>query len=102
MTSDDANEEKKTPEKKKRDTRPLPLTESLVFDIVDYLLANEGYGFSTEISEKMVQLKPRRYTSREVIGVLRNRPMFKHAQSKDRRGGIRWRLDLFSIGKVFG
>tara|TARA_B100000073_G_scaffold337356_1_gene333161 strand:+ start:575 stop:1069 length:495 start_codon:yes stop_codon:yes gene_type:complete len=99
MTSDDANEEKKTPEKKKRDTRPLPLTESLVFDIVDYLLANEGYGFSTEISEKMVQLKPRRYTSREVIGVLRNRPMFKHAQSKDRRGGIRWRLDLLALVK---
>ncbi len=99
MTSDDANEEKKTPDKKKRDTRPLPLTESLVFDIVDYLLANEGYGFSTEISEKMVQLKPRRYTSREVIGVLRNRPMFKHAQSKDRRGGIRWRLDLLALVK---
>ena len=99
MTSDDANEEKKTPEKKKRDTRPLPLTESLVFDIVDYLLAHEGYGFSTEISEKMVQLKPRRYTSREVIGVLRNRPMFKHAQSKDRRGGIRWRLDLLALVK---
>lgn len=99
MTSDDANEEKKTPDKKKRDTRPLPLTESLVFDIVDYLLANEGYGFSTEISEKMVELKPRRYTSREVIGVLRNRPMFKHAQSKDRRGGIRWRLDLLALVK---
>ena len=99
MSSDDTNEEKKTPEKKKRDTRPLPLTESLVFDIVDYLLANEGYGFSTEISEKMVQLKPRRYTSREVIGVLRNRPMFKHAQSKDRRGGIRWRLALLALVK---
>jgi len=75
------------------------LTESLVFDIVDYLLAHEGYGYSTEISEKMVQLKPRRYTSREVIGVLRNRPMFKHAQSKDRRGGIRWRLDLLALVK---
>ena len=87
------------PAKRKRDTRPLPLTESLVFDIVDYLLAHEGYGYSTEISEKMVQLKPRRYTSREVIGVLRNRPMFKHAQSKDRRGGIRWRLDLLALVK---
>ena len=41
-----------------KDTRPLPLTESLVFDIVDYLLGNEGYGYSTEISEKMVELKP--------------------------------------------
>ena len=30
-----------------KDTRPLPLTESLVFDIVDYLLGNEGYGYST-------------------------------------------------------
>ena len=86
---------------KAKDTRPLPLTESLVFDIVDYLLGNGGYGYSTEISEKMVQLKPRRYTSREVIGVLRNRPMFKHAQSKDRRGGIRWRLDLLALVKYF-
>ena len=90
------NPEEEAPKKRKRDTRPLPLTESLV---VDYLLAHEGYGFSTEISEKMVQLKPRRYTSREVIGVLRNRPMFKHAQSKDRRGGIRWRLDLLALVK---
>ena len=56
-------------------------------------------GFSSGSFEKMVQLKPRRYTSREVIGVLRNRPMFKHAQSKDRRGGIRWRLDLLALVK---
>ena len=80
-------------------SKPLPLTESLVFDIVEYLLEHEGYGHSTEISEIMVQNKPRRYTSREVIGVLRNRPMFKHAQSKDRRGGIRWRLDLLALVK---
>jgi hypothetical protein len=82
-------------------SKPLPLTESLVFDIVEYLLDNDGYGFSTQISETMVANKPRRYTSREVIGVLRNRPMFKHAQSKDRRGGIRWRLDLLSLVKYF-
>lgn len=82
-------------------SKPLPLTESLVFDIVEYLLDNEGYGHSTQISEIMVANKPRRYTSREVIGVLRNRPMFKHAQSKDRRGGIRWRLDLLALVKYF-
>lgn len=90
-----------TTEDKRRDTRPLPLTESLVFDIVEYLLGKDGYGFSTEISEKMVELKPRRYTSREVIGVLRNRPMFKHAQSKDKRAGIRWRLDLLALSRYF-
>lgn len=82
-------------------SKPLPLTESLVFDIVEYLLENGGYGHSTQISERMVKIKPRRYTSREVIGVLRNRPMFKHAQSKERRGGIRWRLDLLSLVKYF-
>ena len=26
---------------------------------------------------------------------------FKHAQSKDRRGGIRWRLDLLALVKYF-
>lgn len=79
--------------------RPLPLTETLVFDIVEYLLAHAGYGYSTEISSFMVSHKPRRYTSREVVGILRNRPMFRHAQSKERRGGIRWRLDLLSLKK---
>ena len=77
--------------------RPLPLTETLVFDIVEYLLAHAGYGYSTEISSFMVSHKPRRYTSREVVGILRNRPMFRHAQSKDRKGGIRWRLDLLLL-----
>jgi hypothetical protein len=81
--------------------RPLPLTETLVFDIVEYLLTHNGYGYSTEISSYMVERKPRRYTSREVVGILRNRPMFRHAQSKDRRGGIRWRLDLLQLERYF-
>ncbi len=81
--------------------RPLPLTETLVFDIVEYLLTHNVYGYSTEISSYMVERKPRRYTSREVVGILRNRPMFRHAQSKDRRGGIRWRLDLLQLERYF-
>jgi len=72
----------------------LPLTEALVFDIVEYLLNNKGFGFSNEISYHIVDNKPRRYTSREVVGILRNRPMFRHAKSEERHGGIRWRLDL--------
>ncbi len=76
---------------------PLPQAETLVLDIVEYLLANDGYGYSTEISHHMIELKPRRYTSREVVGILRNRPMFRHAQSRERRGGIRWRLDLLAL-----
>ena len=78
-------------------SRALPLTEGLVLDIVDYLLDNDGYGYSTQISDSMVNLKPRRYTSREVVGILRNRPMFRHAQSKERKGGIRWRLDVLAL-----
>ena len=81
--------------------RPLPLTETLVLDILEYLLSHSGYGYSTEISSYMVERKPRRYTSREVVGILRNRPMFRHAQSKDRRGGIRWRLDLLQLERYF-
>ncbi len=79
--------------------RPLPLTETLVFDIVEYLLEKDGYGHSTVIAQKMLELKPRRYTTREVIGILRNRPMFRHAQSRERSGGIRWRLDLLALNK---
>ena len=30
-------------------SRALPLTEGLVLDIVDYLLNNTGYGYSTPI-----------------------------------------------------
>lgn len=79
------------------DNTPLPQAETLVLDIVEYLLINEGYGYSTQISTHMIDLKPRRYTSREVVGILRNRPMFRHAQSRERKGGIRWRLDLLSL-----
>lgn len=76
---------------------PLPQAETLVLDIVEYLLSNDGYGYSTQISTHMIELKPRRYTSREVVGILRNRPMFRHAQSRERKGGIRWRLDLLAL-----
>ena len=86
-------------DKPKPKRRPLPLTETLVLDIVDYLLENDGYGYSTQISSYMVDYKPRRYTSREVVGILRNRPCFRHAQAKDRKGGIRWRLDVLALEK---
>ena len=75
----------------------MPLTEALVFDIVEYLLNNSGYGYSNEISYFIVDKKPKRYTSREVVGILRNRPMFKHAKVSERKGGIRWRLDVNSL-----
>lgn len=75
-------------------SRPLDMTETLVFIIVDYMLDHNGYGFSTQISEYVVSNYPRRYTSREVVGILRNRPMFGHAQSNERRAGKKWRLDL--------
>ena len=84
---------------KKIKRKSLPLTEALVFDIVDFLLENNGYGYSNEISYYIVDNKPRRYTSREVVGILRNRPMFRHAQSSERKGGIRWRLDLLALEK---
>lgn len=77
----------------------LPLTEALVFDIVTYLLDNKGVGFSNEISYYIVDNKPRRYTSREVVGILRNRPMFRHAKTEERQGGIKWRLDLGILEK---
>lgn len=92
MSSPDAPEGRKT-------STPLPLVETLVFDIVEYLLQKDGYGHSTVIAQKMLELKPRRYTTREVIGILRNRPMFRHAQSRERSGGIRWRLDLLALNK---
>ncbi|MBO66736.1 MAG: hypothetical protein CL398_00340 [Acidiferrobacteraceae bacterium] len=94
--TDDTTDPKDT---KPTKAKPLPLTETLVLDIVDYLLNNKGYGYSTQISSFMVNYKPRRYTSREVVGILRNRPMFRHAQSKERRGGIRWRLDLLALSR---
>ena len=81
---------------KKGSDRPLDMTETLVFIIVDFMLDNGGYGYSTQISEYVVTNYPRRYTSREVVGILRNRPMFCHAQSKERKSGKKWRLDILS------
>jgi len=82
-----------------RSNSGFPLTEALVFDIVDYLLSKDGYAFSNEISYHIVDNNPRRYTSREVVGILRNRPMFEHRQSSDRRAGIKWRLDMLTFEK---
>tara|TARA_R110000823_G_scaffold241248_1_gene366021 strand:- start:4727 stop:5170 length:444 start_codon:yes stop_codon:yes gene_type:complete len=79
-----------------RPDRPLDMTETLVFIIINYMLDNDGYGYSTQISEYVVSNYPRRYTSREVVGILRNRPMFCHAQSKERKAGKKWRLDMLS------
>jgi hypothetical protein len=87
-------ESKKRNEAAKLASRPLDMTETLVFIIVDYMLDHNGYGYSTQISEYVVSNYPRRYTSREVVGILRNRPMFCHAQSNERRAGKKWRLDL--------
>tara|TARA_R110002012_G_scaffold318539_1_gene537146 strand:- start:5094 stop:5537 length:444 start_codon:yes stop_codon:yes gene_type:complete len=83
-------------EDEERPDRPLDMTETLVFIIVNYMLDNGGYGYSTQISEYVVSNYPRRYTSREVVGILRNRPMFCHAQSKERKAGKKWRLDMLS------
>jgi hypothetical protein len=80
-----------------RSNSGFPLTEALVFDIVDFLLGKGGYAFSNEISYHIVDNNPRRYTSREVVGILRNRPMFQHRQSSDRRAGIKWRLDMLTF-----
>ena len=66
---------------------------------MDYLLVKDGYAFSNEISYHIVDNNPRRYTSREVVGILRNRPMFEHRQSSDRRAGIKWRLDMLTFEK---
>ena len=35
-------------------SRPLDMTETLVFIIVDYMLDHNGYGYSTQISEYVV------------------------------------------------
>ena len=39
---------------KKKVSKPLDMTETLVFIIVDYMLDHDGYGFSTQISEFVV------------------------------------------------
>ena len=84
-----------------RKKKSLPLTEALVFDIVEFLLKNNGYGYSNEISYYIVDNKPRRYTSREVVGILRNRPMFRHAQSSERKGGNKVETRFTCIRKVY-
>ena len=74
-------------------SRPLDMTETLVFIIVDYMLDHNGYGYSTQISEYVVSNYPRRYTSREVVGILSNRPMFCPAKSNEMLADIKWRVD---------
>ena len=37
-----------------RPDRPLDMTETLVFIIINYMLDNDGYGYSTQISEYVV------------------------------------------------
>jgi hypothetical protein len=82
------------------------MTETLVFVIVDYLLDNEGYGFSTQISEFVVNKYPRRYTSREVVGILRNWERYlqnaknKGLRDKSMEWGLEEKVQKLKMGQI--
>ena len=79
----------------------LPASESLIFDVVKYLLSGNGSSTSREIVEHInFQLnKSRRYTAPEIIGILRNRKMFVSTVGYSKNAGNRWRLDVDELNR---
>ena len=79
----------------------LPASESLIFDVVKYLLGGNGSSTSREIVEHInFQLnKSRRYTAPEIIGILRNRKMFVSTVGYSKNAGNRWRLDVDELNR---
>ena len=89
------NESVATQEKKKR-YHSLPATESLIFDVANFMLDGSGASTSREIVEHInfALEKSRRYTAPEIIGILRNRKMFVSTVGYSKNAGNRWRLDV--------
>ena len=79
----------------------LPASESLIFDVVKFLLSGNGSSTSREIVEHVnFQLnKSRRYTAPEIIGILRNRKMFVSTVGYSKNAGNRWRLDVDELNR---
>jgi len=74
----------------------LPATESLIFDVANFMLDGSGSSTSREIVEHInfALDKSRRYTAPEIIGILRNRKMFVSTVGYSKNAGNRWRLDV--------
>lgn len=74
----------------------LPATESLIFDVANFMLEGSGSSTSREIVEHInfALDKSRRYTAPEIIGILRNRKMFVSTVGYSKNAGNRWRLDV--------
>ena len=83
-------------DKPKKRYHSLPATESLIFDVANFMLEGSGSSTSREIVEHInFSLdKSRRYTAPEIIGILRNRKMFVSTVGYSKNAGNRWRLDV--------
>jgi len=88
------------PSKKKR-YHSLPATESLIFDVANFMLQGDGASTSREIVEyiNFALEKSRRYTAPEIIGILRNRKMFVSTVGYSKNAGNRWRLDVKELAR---
>jgi len=88
------------PPKKKR-YHSLPATESLIFDVANFMLEGNGSSTSREIVEHINfgLEKSRRYTAPEIIGILRNRKMFVSTVGYSKSAGNRWRLDVKELAR---
>lgn len=87
----------------KKRVHSLPARESLAFDIVKFLLSGTGAASSREITEEINfrQGKSNRYSSPEIVGIIRNRKMFMSVTGYSKKLGNRWRLDIDEMLRYF-
>lgn len=96
MSENTESSETKDEDVKTKRYHSLPATESLIFDVANFMLDGSGSSTSREIVEHInfALDKSRRYTAPEIIGILRNRKMFVSTVGYSKNAGNRWRLDV--------
>lgn len=78
-------------------SRCMKLNKTLTLDMINYMLRNDCRVFSGEAINYACNVLKRKATSHEVIGVLRNKPVFKKTDKYDKDSGALWVLDIWAL-----
>lgn len=75
----------------------MKLSKTLTLDLINYMLGHNCKIHSGEAIHYACNILKRKATSHEVIGVLRNKPIFKKTGVYDKSSGAMWSLDIWAL-----
>lgn len=81
-------------------SRCMKLNKTITLDLVNYMLHNKCKIYSGEAVHYACNILKRKATSHEVIGVLRNKSVFKKTSNYDKHSGALWVLDIWALPEL--